>query len=183
MTPHGAWNGLVAGGGEVVGELLDPRLVRDRRERVGRARRRLGRVLAARAVHLVELLGLRVVGLHLVVADRPGRRDAVVVAQLAEVLARAAGRAPRRRAWSRRRRSSAPAAGRPWPCPRRTRCPARCSGCRRRRRRATSSAARAGASRRARAAGSACPRGRGGGRACRRRRRCRSRSRRRRSSA
>ena len=74
------------GGGEVVRELLDPRLVRDRRERVGSARRRLGRVLAARAVHLVELLGQRVVGLHLVVADRPRRRDAVVVLQLAEVL-------------------------------------------------------------------------------------------------
>ena len=53
---------------------------------IGRARRRLGRVLAARAVHLVELLGLRVVGLHLVVGDRPGRRDAVVVLELAEVL-------------------------------------------------------------------------------------------------
>ena len=37
----------------------------------GRAGRRLGRVLAASAVDLVELLGLRVVGLHLVVADRP----------------------------------------------------------------------------------------------------------------
>ena len=77
---------MMSGGGEVVGELLDPRLVRDRREGIGSARRRLGRVLAARAVHLVELLGLRVVGLHLVVADRPGGRDAVVVAELAEVL-------------------------------------------------------------------------------------------------
>ena len=53
---------------------------------IGRAGRWLGRVLAARAVHLVELLRLRVVRLHLVVADRPGRGDAVVVAQLAEVL-------------------------------------------------------------------------------------------------
>ena len=84
--PHGAWNGCRPGACEVVGELLDPRLVADRRERVRRARRRLGRVLAARAVHLVELLGLRVVRLHLVVGDRPRRRDAVVVAQLAEVL-------------------------------------------------------------------------------------------------
>jgi hypothetical protein len=36
-------------------------------------------------VDLVELLGLRVVGLELVVGDRPGRGDAVVVEQLAEV--------------------------------------------------------------------------------------------------
>ena len=43
---------------EVVVELLDARLVADRRERVRRARRRLGRVLAAGAVHLVQLLGL-----------------------------------------------------------------------------------------------------------------------------
>ena len=75
-----------AGRREIVGELLDPRLVRDGRERVGRARGRLGRILAAGSVHLVELLGLRVVGLELGVADRPRRRDAVVVAQLAEVV-------------------------------------------------------------------------------------------------
>jgi hypothetical protein len=36
-------------------------------------------------VHEVELLGLAVVGLELVVADRPGRGDAAVVADLAEV--------------------------------------------------------------------------------------------------
>ncbi len=84
--PAGGVEGVVPGGGEVVGELLDARLVRDRREGIGRAGRRLGRILAAGAVHLVELLGLRVVRLHLVVADRPGGRDAVVVAQLAEVL-------------------------------------------------------------------------------------------------
>jgi len=37
-------------------------------------------------VHLIELLGLCVVRLELVVGDRPGRRRAVVVDQLAEVL-------------------------------------------------------------------------------------------------
>ena len=77
---------VVPRGREVVGELLDARLVRDGREGIGRAGRRLGRVLAARPVHLVELLCLRVVGLHLVVADRPLGGDAVVMAQLAEVL-------------------------------------------------------------------------------------------------
>ena len=85
------------------------------------------------------------------------------------------GKAPRRRAWWRRRRSSAPAAGTPSRSHRRTRCPPRCSGCRRTRRRRTSSAARARASPRAPAAGCACRRGQGGARACRRRRRCRSR--------
>ena len=166
MTPHGAWKGWKPAAGEIVRELLDARLVRDGGERVRRARRRLGRILAARAVHLVELLGQRVVGLELVVGDRPGGRDAVVVPQLAEVLLRAVGTAPRRRASSRRRRSSAPAAETacPW---RRTTCRARRSGWRRRRPRPASSAARAAASRRARAAGRACPTGPGGGRACR----------------
>jgi len=77
---------MVAGGGEVVGELLDARLVGDGREWIRLACRRLGRVLAPGAVHVVELFGLRVVGLELVVGDRPGGRDAVVVAKLAEVL-------------------------------------------------------------------------------------------------
>jgi hypothetical protein len=77
---------VVARGLEVVVKLLDPRLVRHGRERVRRARRPLGRVLAADAVNLVELLGLRVVRLELVVGDRPRRRDAVVMAELAEVL-------------------------------------------------------------------------------------------------
>ena len=76
----------VAGFGQVVRELLDAGLVRDGRMRVVAARVRLGRVLAPGAVHLVELLGLRVVGLELVVGDRPRRRDAVVVPELAEVL-------------------------------------------------------------------------------------------------
>ena len=52
---------------------------------VRRRRRRLGRVLAPGAVHLVELLGLGVVGLEHAVVDRPGRRDPAVVLELAEV--------------------------------------------------------------------------------------------------
>ncbi len=78
--------GVQAGRGEVLGELCDARLVRDGGVGVGRARRRFGGVLAARPVHFVELLGLRVVGLHLLVGDRPCGGDAAVVAQLAEVL-------------------------------------------------------------------------------------------------
>ena len=77
---------VVAGRLEVVRELLDPRLVRDRGERVRRARGRLGRVLAARAADLVELLRQRVVRLDLLVLDRPGRRDAAGMLELAEVL-------------------------------------------------------------------------------------------------
>ena len=104
---------VVPGGGKVVGELLDARLVRHRRERIGRAGRRLGRVLAARAVHLVELLGLRVVGLH-ARRSRSARRARCRRGGAARRSPpRAAGRAPRRRASWRRRRSSAPAAGRP----------------------------------------------------------------------
>ena len=38
------------------------------------------------AMNLIELLGLAVIGLHLVVAEGPGRRDAVVVPHLAEIL-------------------------------------------------------------------------------------------------
>ena len=88
---------------------------------------------------------------------------------------RASGTARLRTAWSRRRRSNAPAAGRTT-CPSgRTSCPARRSGRRRTRPRWTSSPARGAASRRARAAGSACPRGPGGGPACRRPPRSRSR--------
>ena len=71
---------------QVIGELLDARLVRDRGVRVGRACRRLGGILPPRAVHLIEILGGGVVRLHVLVGDGPGGRHAVVVLQLAEVL-------------------------------------------------------------------------------------------------
>ena len=79
--PAGRVEGVVSGG-EVVRKLLDPGLVGDRWIGVRRTGRRLGRVLAAGAVHLVDVLGLRVVRLELLVLDRPGGRDAVVVARL-----------------------------------------------------------------------------------------------------
>ena len=85
--PAGGVERVVAARRQVVGELLDPGLVGERREGVRGAGRGLGGVLPAGAVHLVVLLGLRVVRLHVVVGDRPRRRDAVVVLQLAEVLA------------------------------------------------------------------------------------------------
>ena len=86
MTPSGTWNGRCPSAREIVVQLLDARLVADRGIRIGRAGRRLGRVDAALAVHLIEALGLGVVRLELVVADRPRRRDAAVMPQLAEVL-------------------------------------------------------------------------------------------------
>ena len=62
--PSGTWNGLRPCAREVVAQLLDARLVADRRVRIRAARRRLGRILAALAVHLVEVLGLGVVRLE-----------------------------------------------------------------------------------------------------------------------
>ena len=173
---------LAPGRREIVCELLDARLVADRRERVRSAGGRLGRVLAAGAVHLVELLGPRVVGLHLVVLDGPRRRGAVVVMQQAEVLL---AQAVQRGAVELRGTPDAVVhlrleglAVAVVPRVRRTR-----SGCRRRRPARASSAARAGASRPARGGGCAYPRGRGAGRASPRRHRFRSRSRRSHSSA
>src|ERR1700722_8523033 len=55
-----------------------------------RVRRRRGwfcGVLATCAVHFIQSLGLRVVGLHLLIADRPRGGDAVMVVHLAEILA------------------------------------------------------------------------------------------------
>ena len=57
---------------EVVGELLDARLVADRRVRVRGGRRRLSRIAATLAVDLVQPLGLAVVRLEVGVRDRPG---------------------------------------------------------------------------------------------------------------
>ena len=77
---------VVAQRRQVVGQLLDPGLVRHGGERIRPAGARLGRILPTGAVHAVELLGQGVVRLHHVVADRPRRRHAVMVAQLAEIL-------------------------------------------------------------------------------------------------
>ena len=96
---------------EVVRELLDPRLVRERRERVRRARRRLGRVLAARAVHLVAA-ARRACS----TARARRTRSATPARCRRDAGARrsppcAGGRARLRRASSPRRRSSGSAAG------------------------------------------------------------------------
>src|SRR6266850_6089386 len=67
-------------------QLLNARLVGHRRKGIRRAIGRLGGIFTAGAAHLVHLLGLGVVGLHVLVVDGPGRRNAIVMLELAEVL-------------------------------------------------------------------------------------------------
>ena len=76
---------LQARAGEVLRQVLQARLVAHRRVRVWLAGVGVRRVLAALAVHVVHALRARVVGLHLVIGQRPGWRDAAMVPQLAEV--------------------------------------------------------------------------------------------------
>jgi hypothetical protein len=85
IHPDRQVEGLVAGADEVVVELLDPRLVADRRIGVRPGGGRLGRILPALAVDEVEALRLVVVGREVLVRERPRGRDAGVVANLAEV--------------------------------------------------------------------------------------------------
>src|SRR5262249_41256366 len=73
------------GARQVVMQLLNARLVRQRWQRIRSRCRRLGRIFPACAMHLVHLLGLGVVRLHVVITDWPGWRDSVVMLELAEV--------------------------------------------------------------------------------------------------
>src|SRR6516165_10074192 len=75
----------VAGLLEVLGELLDARLVGHRRIREPARARRFCRVLAGLPVDQVELLGLGVVRLEIRIGDRPRRRYAPIVLDLLEV--------------------------------------------------------------------------------------------------
>jgi hypothetical protein len=76
---------VVAALGQVVGDLLEPWLVRDGGPRVGLAMGTLGRVLPSVAVHLVQLLGPGVPRFEVVVGQRPGRGDPVDVLELTEI--------------------------------------------------------------------------------------------------
>src|SRR5262249_35652818 len=67
--------------------MLEPRLMADRRPGIRFGRMRLGWIFAAISVYLIKPLGLAVVRLHIVVRDRPGRRDAGVMSYFSEVLA------------------------------------------------------------------------------------------------
>ena len=71
--------------GQAIGQLLDARLVPHRRVGVVAARGAGEGVLAVLAVHPEQVLGADVIRLHVVVAQRPGRRDPVRVPDLAEV--------------------------------------------------------------------------------------------------
>src|SRR5262249_57941949 len=57
-----------------------------RRRRVGPAGGRVGRIRPMLAMDVIEPLGLAVIGLEIVVADRPGGRDPAMVPDLAEIL-------------------------------------------------------------------------------------------------
>ena len=71
---------------EIVVELLDPRLVLDRRVREIAAAGPIGRVLAGSSVDVIKLLRLGVKGLEVLVGHGPGWRDPAVVVDNVEVL-------------------------------------------------------------------------------------------------
>ena len=106
--PHGRVERVVAAGGQLVGQLLDPRLVGHRRPGVRLRAVALGGVLAAVAVDLVEPLGLACTRARSRrrSAARPARRRRRGGARRSPPAA--AGTARRRTAWWRRRRSSGP---------------------------------------------------------------------------
>jgi hypothetical protein len=60
--------------------------MRSRGVGIRRAGGRLGGIFASGAVDLVEPFGLRVVGLHVIIADKPRRRHALVMPNDAEIL-------------------------------------------------------------------------------------------------
>ena len=60
--------------------------VAHRRITIGRAGRAFRRIDAVLPVDMIKMLGLCVVGLEVLVAQWPGRRDAAVVPDLTEVL-------------------------------------------------------------------------------------------------
>src|SRR6185369_10710158 len=72
---------------EAVGDVGDDRLMGNGRIWEGRRTRRLDGVGAGGAVDSEQSLGLGVVRLHLVIVDGPGRRDAVLALEHAEVRA------------------------------------------------------------------------------------------------
>ena len=76
---------MVAGRCQGISELRNARLVGDRRMRIGSASGRLGRIVPPQAVNVVHVFGPCVIRLEFFIADRPGRGDAVVMAQLGEI--------------------------------------------------------------------------------------------------
>ena len=72
---------------QVIEELLNTRLVRDWLARIGCTGGRLSWIEPVTSVHMVHLFGARVEGLYVLVGDRPGRGDPIVMWQLPEILA------------------------------------------------------------------------------------------------
>src|SRR5262249_42444112 len=67
-------------------EFLDARFVRDRRAGIRPARRWVGRVDPVLAMYLVELLGFAIVGLEILISERPSGGSPVMMFDLAEIL-------------------------------------------------------------------------------------------------
>src|ERR1700758_3039939 len=74
--PDRYMEGLEARTCEVIGQLLNARLMADGGPGIGGLRRRFGRIFSAVSVHLIQILGLRVVRLQVVITERPRGRDA-----------------------------------------------------------------------------------------------------------
>jgi len=72
---------------QVVEELLNSRFVGNRFARIGCTDGRLSWIEPVASVDMVHLFGARVERLQVLVGDRPGRGDAVVMPQLPEILA------------------------------------------------------------------------------------------------
>ena len=72
---------------EVLTELLDARLVADWRMGIGATCWWLGRIFSTPAMHVIQALGLQVIGFEVVVGNRPSWGDATEVTNLAKILA------------------------------------------------------------------------------------------------
>src|SRR5439155_21752995 len=72
--------------GEIVGQVLDARLVTDRRPRIWFSSGWFSRIVPAVSVDLVKLLGLTVIRFQVVVGDWPGGRNTAVMPNLAKIL-------------------------------------------------------------------------------------------------
>ena len=70
---------------EAVEQLLNARLVRNWRIRIGFLPRGLGWVLPAQAMHVKQFLGGLIIGLKIAVFQRPGRRNAVRMTDFAKI--------------------------------------------------------------------------------------------------
>src|SRR6266700_7016498 len=71
---------------QIIAELLNARLMTDRRKRIWPRSVRLARIFPPLSMHLEQALSFEIVRLEIVVCDGPGRRDPAVVLQDSKVL-------------------------------------------------------------------------------------------------